>query len=82
MINFLEQLEYNYSYNTSAITLCTIPPLPNVPVHAYRDRYENMHIFNNWLRDYAMENGYDLIDFNDEFLEEENFRIDFELYQW
>ncbi|KAL7289808.1 hypothetical protein TKK_0016209 [Trichogramma kaykai] len=59
-------LKEKFGYKETQITICTLPPMCNVGIHDI-DRYFNYKTFNEWIRFYASQKGYQLLDFHMEF---------------
>lgn len=97
LIELLTLCHTKFRLSKSAITLCTIPPLANVPLIANFDQISTLYTFNNnirWIIDHKGYDGcplgqggidnYGFIDFFEEFHrydEDENKSINFDNFQ-
>ncbi|XP_014478649.1 PREDICTED: uncharacterized protein LOC106746506 [Dinoponera quadriceps] len=50
MTELLQVLQSRFHLSNSAITICTIPPLANIAIHAYKNKSLALFCFNNWVR--------------------------------
>lgn len=78
----LEQLKNKFGYATKNVTLCTIPPLPNledVTAGAFADPYMEKECFNNWIISLKDE-GYEIISF-DEIFTKDGWEVKHNLYK-
>lgn len=50
MTELLQVLQSRFHLSNSAITICTIPPLANIAIHAYKNKSLALFGFNNWIR--------------------------------
>ncbi|EFN79254.1 hypothetical protein EAI_08923 [Harpegnathos saltator] len=50
MSELLQVLQSKFHLSNSAITICTIPPLANIAIHAYKYKSLALFCFNNWIR--------------------------------
>ncbi|KMQ89572.1 maternal effect protein oskar, partial [Lasius niger] len=53
MTELLQVLRSKFHLSNSAITICTIPPLANVSIYAYKKQSLALFCFNNWIRSLA-----------------------------
>lgn len=53
MTELLQVLRSKFHLSNSAITVCTLPPLANVSIHAYKKQSLALFCFNNWIRSLA-----------------------------
>ncbi|XP_031781467.1 maternal effect protein oskar isoform X1 [Nasonia vitripennis] len=80
MMGLLKKLNTKYGYSSQQITLCTLPPMGNISMFGERDKYLNMHSYNNWIRRFAAKNNYQLLDLYDCFTDD-NGCIDYQYFQ-
>ncbi|XP_011252874.1 uncharacterized protein LOC105249250 [Camponotus floridanus] len=53
MTELLQVLRSKFHLSNSAITICTIPPLANLSIYAYKKQSLALFCFNNWIRSLA-----------------------------
>lgn len=53
MTELLQVLRSKFHLSSSAITICTLPPLANVSIHAHKHQSMALFCFNNWIRSLA-----------------------------
>ncbi|XP_012229836.1 uncharacterized protein osk [Linepithema humile] len=53
MTELLQVLRSKFHLSNSAITICTLPPLANVSIHAHKHQSMALFCFNNWIRSLA-----------------------------
>lgn len=53
MTELLQVLRSKFHLSNSAITVCTIPPLANLSIYAYKKQGLALFGFNNWIRSLA-----------------------------
>ncbi|KAL6442466.1 hypothetical protein ACFW04_002590 [Cataglyphis niger] len=53
MTELLQVLRSKFHLSNSAITICTIPPLANLGIYAYKKQSLALFCFNNWIRSLA-----------------------------
>ena len=81
---FLHQLQTSFGYSNENVTVCTIPPLPNISdvkqfMDASRSPYMEQLCVNNWIIDLSKE-GYNIIRF-DEVFTSDGWSVKLDLYK-
>lgn len=53
MMELLQVLRSKFHLSNTAITICTLPPLANLSIYAYKTQSMAFLSFNNWIRSLA-----------------------------
>ncbi|XP_012532829.1 uncharacterized protein LOC105834706 [Monomorium pharaonis] len=88
MTELLQVLRSKFHLSNTAITICTLPPLANLGIHAYKTQNLALLSFNNWIRSLADDPAkrdssfvnYSVIDLYQQYCGE-NFITNYDLFQ-
>ncbi|XP_011635158.1 uncharacterized protein LOC105425879 isoform X1 [Pogonomyrmex barbatus] len=89
MTELLQVLRSKFHLSNTAITICTLPPLANLSIYAYKKQSLAFFSFNNWIRSLADDPSkrgpsfvnYPVIDLYEKFCIDETYITDYDWFQ-
>ncbi|XP_011165902.2 uncharacterized protein LOC105200173 [Solenopsis invicta] len=89
MTELLQVLRSKFHLSNTAITICTLPPLANLGIYAYRNQSFALFSFNNWIRSLAYDPArrdssfinYSVIDLYEKFCLDDTYITNYDWFQ-
>jgi len=89
MTELLQVLRSKFHLSSTAITICTLPPLANLGIYAYKTQSMAFFSFNNWIRSLADDSSkrnssfvnYSVIDLYEKFCFDGKYITDYDWFQ-
>lgn len=89
MTELLQVLRSKFHLSNTAITICTLPPLANLSIYAYKKQSIALLSFNNWIRSLTDDPSkrdssfvnYPVIDLYKEFCLDETYTTNYDWFQ-